>query len=164
MRDLKGQKSLSILKKNWTVAELQVTYRPKNKTGVKVTCSNEAYQVFRQMWDKSLINIQEQFCALYLNQANEVIGFRLISTGKVTSNTVDVQLMFACALISRASVIMLAHNHPSGNLKPSAEDKRLTWQLKELARKFDFRIIDHLVITQDYYTSFADEGIIFKAD
>jgi len=156
--------SLSALRKNWTVAELKVSYRQKQKTGVQITSSYDAYRVFYQMWDKSLINLQEQFCALFLNQAHEVIGFRIISTGKLTSNTVDVQLLLSCALISRCSTIMIAHNHPTGNLKLSQTDKTLTSHIKELSDKFDFRLLDHLIITDSYYTSFADNDIILKTD
>lgn len=164
MRTKKDENDLSVLRKDWSVAELKVSYRQKKKTGVKITSSLDAANVFHKMWDKSLLNVQEQLCALFLNQAHEVIGFRIISTGKLTSNTVDVQLLLSCALISRCATMMIAHNHPSGNPNHSEADELLTWHIKKLSEQFDFRLLDHLIITDSSYTSFADNGIIFKAD
>ena len=164
MLDTKDESNLSVLRKNWTVAELQVSYKPKTKTGVNITSSYDAYQVFRKMWDDTLINIQEQFCAIFMNQANEVIGFRVITTGKLNSSTVDIQLLLSCALLSRAAGIIVAHNHPSGNLKTTTADKNVTWKIKEVTDCLEVNLLDHLVITDKDYMSFCDNGIIFKSN
>jgi len=161
MRTQKDESNLSVLRKSWAVAELQVSYKPKNKTGVTITSSDDAYQVFRHMWDDSLITIQEQFCAIFLNQANEVIGFRVITTGKLSSSTVDIQLLLSCALLSRAAGIIVAHNHPSGNLKLGRGDKEVTWKIKEVTDCLEVNLLDHLIITDKVYKSFSDNGIIF---
>lgn len=160
MLDTNGQQNLSVLRKSWAVAELQVSYKPKTKTGVTITGSEDAYQVFRHMWDDSLINIQEQFAVLYLNFANEVIGFRVISTGSVSSNTVDTHLVLSCALISRASHFIVAHNHPSGRLRPSEADNKVTLALKEAAQACSLTLHDHLIISDKTFFSYADNGLI----
>lgn len=162
MRDTTDEQNLSVLRKSWAVAELQVSYKPKTKTGVNITCSSDAYQVFRKMWDDSLITIQEQFCAIFLNQANEVIGFGVITTGKLNSSTVDIQLLLSCALLSRAAGIIVAHNHPSGNLKLGRGDKEVTWKIKEVTDCLEVNLLDHLIITDKDYKSFSDNGIIFQ--
>lgn len=160
MRTEMDKENLSVLRKSWAVAELKVSYKPKTKTGVTITCSEDAYQVFRHMWDDSLINIQEQFAVLYLNFANEVIGFRVISTGSVSANTVDTHLVLSCALISRASHFIVAHNHPSGRLHPSEADNKVTFALKEAAQACSLTLHDHLIISDKTFFSYADNGLI----
>jgi len=156
------KQNLSILKERWAVAELQVSYKPKQKTGVKITVSHDAYQVFLQMWDNSLINIQEQFACLFLNQASEVIGYRLITTGKATSNTIDFNFIITCALLCRAQRVIFAHNHPSGSTKPSKADKDVTFAAKWKLEPFEVDVTDHLIITDGDYYSFIDNGLILK--
>ena len=114
----------------WCVAEIKISYKPEKKTNIKITSCDDAYNVLKAMWDPDLIKIQEQFGVIYLDQSNEVIGFRNITTGKATAVTIDFQLILTCALLSRAQAVIIAHNHPSGNLKPSAGDKRVTEKLK----------------------------------
>ncbi len=162
MQNKKREKSLSVLREKWAVAELEVSYKPKQKTGVNITCADDAYQVFRQMWDDSLINIQEQFCCLFLNAASEVIGYRLIATGKATSNTIDFNFIITCALLCRAQRVIFAHNHPSGNPKPSKVDKDVTFAAKWKLEPFEVEVTDHLIITDGDYYSFIDNGLILK--
>lgn len=162
MQNQKREKSLSVLREKWAVAELEVSYKPKQKTGVNITGSYDAYQVFLQMWDNSLINIQEQFACLFLNAANEVIGYRLITTGKATSNTIDFNFIITCALLCRAQRVIFAHNHPSGNIKPSKADKDVTFAAKWKLEPFEVDVTDHLIITDGEYYSFIDNGLILK--
>lgn len=163
MRDtIKTKKNLSVLHERWAVAELEVSYKPKQKIGVTITCADDAYQVFRQMWDNSLINIQEQFCCLFLNAASEVIGFRLITTGKATSNTIDFNFIITCALLCRAQQVIFAHNHPSGNTKPSKADRDVTNAAKWKLEPFEVDVTDHIIITDSDYYSFIDNGLILK--
>jgi DNA repair protein RadC len=156
------QKQLLPLQKNWTVAELQVSYKQKNRTGVLVKSTNMAYSVLRHMWDKSLINIQEQFCVLFLNHNLEVLGFRVISTGCLTSSIVDVNLILSCAMLSRSTGVIVAHNHPSGNLQYSKGDFVLTLQIRNNLKQFNIQLLDHLIITDSDYFSFSDNGVIFQ--
>lgn len=162
MQTKKREKSLSVLREKWAVAELEVSYKPKQKTGVNITGSYDAYQVFLQMWDDSLINIQEQFACLFLNAASEVIGYRLITTGKATSNTIDFNFIITCALLCRAQRVIFAHNHPSGSTKPSKADKDVTFAAKWKLEPFEVEVTDHLIITDGDYYSFIDNGLILK--
>jgi len=156
------QKQLLPLTKNWAVAELQVSYKQKNRTGVFANSGDMAYRVLRHMWDKSLINIQEQFCVLFLNNHLEVLGFRAINTGTSTSCTVDINLIISCALLCRANNVILAHNHTSGSLKYSKGDFDLTLTLKNKLQQFDIKVCDYIILSDDNYMSFCDEGVIFK--
>jgi DNA repair protein RadC len=155
------QKQLSPLRKNWAVAELQVSYKQKNRTGIFISSADMAFRVLRHMWDKSLINIQEQFCVLFLKRNLEVLGFRVINTGTSTSCTVDVNLIISCALLCRANRVILAHNHPSGNLQHSKGDFDLTLSIRNKLQQFEIEVCDHIIITDNDYMSFSDNGIIF---
>ena len=97
---------------------------------------------------------------MLLNRFNKVIGIVCISTGSVTSTIVDPKLIFGAALKAVATGIILAHNHPSSNLQPSDADKKLTAKLKAGAVLLEMEILDHLIITEDGYFSFADNGIL----
>jgi DNA repair protein RadC len=94
-----------------------------------ITKYEDVYQMIKSVWDYSLINLQEQFMAFYLNSANRLIGYRLINTGSMAQCTVDVRLVVSLALHSMATTVILAHNHPSGSLKPSQQDEMVTVEL-----------------------------------
>lgn len=151
------QKGLSALADNWAVAELKVSYEPTTRTNVRIKNVDDAFKVFSEMWDKELFHIQEQFCALFINRANEVIGFRTISTGSLDATTIDIKLVLTLALQCRAVGVLIAHNHPSGNAKPSASDNNVTYKLKEACQAVDLTLLDHLILTSDGYYSYADK-------
>ncbi len=100
----------------------------------------------------------EEFWILLLNRANRILGRERISSGGVSGTMVDAKLIFNRALIKKASSIMLFHNHPSGGLRPSQADISLTRKLKEAGKVLDTQILDHLIISERGYYSFADEG------
>ncbi|MFT3677027.1 MAG: DNA repair protein RadC [Chitinophagaceae bacterium] len=102
----------------------------------------------------------EVFGVIFLNRANRVVHFEIISQGGITATIVDPRVVISKALDHQAVGLILCHNHPSGNLKPSLADKSLTRKLIEAAALFDIRVMDHLIITRNGYTSFADEGLI----
>jgi len=102
----------------------------------------------------------EVFGVIFLNRANRVVHFEIVSQGGITATVVDPRIVIRKALDQQAVGLILCHNHPSGNLKPSLADKSLTRKLMEAAAFFDIRVIDHLIITKNGYTSFADEGLI----
>jgi len=95
---------------------------------------------------------------LCLDRSNRVIGYRKIGQGGVSGCVVDPKIIFSIALACGASSIMIAHNHPSGQLKPSEADVTLTKKIKEAGRMLDITVLDHIIITSDGYMSFADEG------
>ena len=103
----------------------------------------------------------EVFVALVLNRCNEVIGMVRVSTGGVSSTVVDTKKLFRKVLeYERGTSIILGHNHPSGNLKPSSEDIRITKQIVQASQLIGLQVLDHIIIANDDYTSFADEGLI----
>lgn len=102
----------------------------------------------------------EEFYAIYLNNANKVIGHRQISRGGITNTVLDVKILLKHGIEMLATGIIAVHNHPSGNLKPSQADKDLTKKLKEAARSIDIQLLDHIIVGDTNYYSFADEGIL----
>jgi DNA repair protein RadC len=102
----------------------------------------------------------EEFWVLFLNRRNKVMDKQKLSQGGMTGTVIDVRLVIKSALEKHATSLIFCHNHPSGNLEPSDADKRITRQLKEAAALMDMPVIDHLVVTQAGYFSFADEGLL----
>jgi len=111
-------------------------------------------------WDSSTIEFVEQFKVVLLNRANRVIGIFNLSAGGTTGTVAEPKLVFASSILRNASSIILAHNHPSGNLKPSSADIDLTKKLKEAGKLLDIPVLDHLIVTTEGYYSFADDGMI----
>lgn len=102
----------------------------------------------------------EEFWVLFLNRQNKVIDKRKLSQGGMTGTVIDVRLVLKLALEKHATSMIFCHNHPSGNLDPSDADKKITKQLKEAAAVMEIPVIDHLIVTQAGYFSFADEGLL----
>ncbi|MGC6429552.1 MAG: RadC family protein [Jejuia sp.] len=102
----------------------------------------------------------EEFWIIYLNNSNKVIYKNQLSKGGITGTLVDVRLVLKQALEVGATGLILAHNHPSGTLKPSEADKQITRKLKTAALSLDIRVLDHLIITEKSYFSFADDNIL----
>ncbi len=144
-----------------TLCEISINYQYKNKLSElpKVVTSRDAETQFRAIWSDKLQSIEEMYLML-LNRANRVLGYSKISLGGTSGTIVDTKVVFQTALKSNASSIILCHNHPSGNLKPSEADQKITKSLKEAGKIMDIVLIDHLIITDEGYYSFADEGII----
>lgn len=106
------------------------------------------------------MEFKEEFYIILLNRANKVLGWYKVSEGGMSGTVVDPKLVFSIALKSLASSLVLAHNHPSGNLKPSNEDINLTKKLKEAGALLEIPVLDHLILTTDGYFSFGDEGMM----
>ena len=102
----------------------------------------------------------EEFWILYLNNSNKIIKKNQLSKGGITGTLVDVRLVLKTALEYGATSLILCHNHPSGALKPSQADKDITQKLKKGAQSLDIKVLDHLIITEQSYFSFADEGVL----
>ena len=102
----------------------------------------------------------EVFAVLFLNRSNKINHFQVVSEGGITGTVADPRIILKKALEEDAVSIILCHNHPSGSLKPSKSDEELTWKIKEAARYFDIKVLDHLIVSDDGYYSFADEGIL----
>lgn len=145
------------------VNEIKVSYCEKLGTidSEPVASSEHVARLLYEHWDKNTIGLQETFKVLLLNNANKVKGTYQASTGGITGTLVDLRLLFAVVLKTVSTSIILAHNHPSGTLRPSAMDKQLTEKIKKAATLFDIKVLDHLIIIPngDYY-SFADNHMI----
>jgi DNA repair protein RadC len=123
----------------------------------RITCARDAYEEIRPyLLDKQ----HEEFWVLLLSRANEVIRPVQISAGGVSGTVADPRLIFKAALEHLASGVVLFHNHPSGNLTPSQPDRDLTRKLKEAGKLLDIPVLDHLIVSDRTYLSFADEGIL----
>ncbi|MTI20879.1 JAB domain-containing protein [Fulvivirga sp. RKSG066] len=142
------------------VAALELGRRRKESEVVKkpkITCSQDAYDIMRaHLLDLS----HEEFWVLMLSRSNQVIKKQLISSGGVSGTVADPKIIFKMALDELASSIILSHNHPSGNLKPSQADINLTKKLKEAGEMLEIPVLDHLIFTNDGYFSFADENLM----
>jgi len=145
-----------------TISEIKLTYTRKVKTEdrPKVNNSETAYELFRANWDDMTINLFEEFKILLLDRNNACMGIVPISKGGVSGTVVDAKLVFGSALKARACSIILGHNHPSGNLRASPQDKSLTDKLSKAGHVLDMPILDHIILTNDGYLSFADKNYL----
>ena len=124
---------------------------------VKITSSHVAYQILQ----KRLSDLpHEEFWVLILNRANQVINEEYLSKGGISGTVVDVRLVCKSAIENNASSLVIAHNHPSGQLLPSEQDKKITKKLNEALQTFEISLLDHLIIGDQNYYSFADEGLL----
>ena len=144
------------------IAEIQLSYKSTVKASQrpKITGSKEAYAILLQDWHKDYIEFVEQFKILLLNRANKVLGVFEVSTGGVSGTVADPKLIFAAAIKANASGIILAHNHPSGNLQPSQSDLELTRRIKEGGKVLEVQVMDHIILSKEGFYSFADEGLL----
>jgi DNA repair protein RadC len=142
--------------KNYT---LQVKERNSEFHKAKVTTSKDSYEYCKQFYFDD-IEIFESMFALFLNRSNNVIGWVKISQGGTTGTVMDVKLITKYAIEILCEGIILCHNHPSQNLKPSIADKEITKKTKEGLKYFDITLLDHIIIGTESYFSFADDGIL----
>lgn len=128
-----------------------------NRKQIKIRSSKDAFEAIHYHFlDKG----HEEFYIILLNRANEVIAVDMISQGGLSGTVADGKVIFKKALDKSASAMILCHNHPSGQLKPSDADRRLTSSLIQFGKCIDLQILDHLIVAQNNYFSFADEGIM----
>ncbi len=136
-----------------TVAELELIYKTKVKPSERplVTSSKNRYSLLLQTWDENKIDFVEQFKVLLLNRCNRVLGILELSTGGITGTVADIRLVMAAALKANAVAIIISHNHPSGNLKPSKADEDLTRKIKTAGMYLDIQVFDHIIVTSEGY-------------
>jgi len=144
------------------IPELQVSYnRSSGKflSGALTEAASVA-SFIRTTIGINEVELQEQFIVLYLSQSNHVIGYYKHSKGSINATVADMRIILGTALKCACIAMIVAHNHPSGNLKPSRADEELTKRLKESAALMDIKLLDHLIITKEGYLSFASEGLL----
>jgi DNA repair protein RadC len=149
-------------KELFKVAEVQLSYKPhfNAQERPQISSSKQAYNLLMANWDMELINYIEQAKIILLNRNNRVLGIINLSTGGGASTVMDSRVIFATALKATATSLIVAHNHPSGNLRPSSEDIRLTEKLKQAGKLLEIEVHDHLIISENGYFSMAEEAMI----
>jgi DNA repair protein RadC len=143
------------------VAEIQIIYKSKVKAcnRVLVKKAQDAEPLFRTYY-KDIMEYREAMYVMYINRGNFAIGIKLLSYGGTSGTVCDAKLIMQGALKVNAHAFILCHNHPSGQLKPSENDITLTEKIKKLGKLMDLEILDHLILTEDSFYSFADSGLM----
>lgn len=157
--DLKKYKGIGEAKAITIVAALELAKRRRTaevKEKEKISGSKDVYEYLHHLADLH----NEEFWVMFLNRANKIISTQKLSQGGITGTVADIRLILKSALDNFATCIILCHNHPSGNLNPSAEDKELTQKVKQTAKLLDIAVLDHVIVSDGGYFSFADEGIL----
>ena len=145
------------MKKKSIVEEIKLSYLPTNIQQTPIQSSKVAHSVLSEYFDKDTIALHETFVVMYLNHQNCIKGIHKHSMGGINSTVVDIRLVLSVALKSASSGLILAHNHPSGSLKPSKNDLDLTEKLSAACKIMDIRLHDHLILSPDgHYYSMAD--------
>jgi DNA repair protein RadC len=160
VNDLKKFKGIGEAKAITIVSALELGRRRKETETVKHETVKTSMDAYRHIAPKLSDLPHEEFWMILLNRANKIIKTELVGRGGVSGTVADIRLIIKPAVESLASSVIIAHNHPSGNLKPSDSDIRLTKKVKEAARLFDIHLTDHLIIGDASYFSFADEGLL----
>lgn len=160
IQDLKQFKGMGEVKSITLKAALELSVRRRaseSKTSIRIQNSAQAYERFLEhMSDLK----HEEFWVMSLSVSLSVLSIQKVGEGGFTATYVDTKRIFKTALSHSASKIMIAHNHPSGNLKPSEQDISLTKRIRDAAKIMDIGLLDHIIVTGRGYYSFADEGIL----
>ncbi len=158
--DLMEFKGIGEAKAVTIVAALELGRRRRGAEALekkKITSSNSVFELMQPIIGELP---HEEFWIVYLNNSNKVLQKALLSKGGITGTLVDVRLVLKTALQLGAVGLILAHNHPSGTLKPSQADRQITQKLKIAGESLDIKVLDHLIITEKAYFSFADESLL----
>jgi len=141
--------------------QITLKYKKGDQKKVQIQCSKDVYQLCGELFDKDLVDYSEEFLLILLNRANNTIGWVKISSGGISGTVCDPKVVFTYALNAGASSIILAHNHPSGNTKPSQCDINITKKIKGGGELLDIKLLDHIIYTtENGHYSFLDEGLI----
>jgi DNA repair protein RadC len=138
--------------------EITLKYKTGNYKKTKISTSLDAFQVLLQLYDDDTLDYKETAYALFLNKANNTIGWMKISEGGTSSTIIDQKIIFATALKCNASGIILSHNHPSGQLRASDEDRKMTERIVSIGFILGIEVLDHVIVCRSGYYSMNDEG------
>jgi DNA repair protein RadC len=142
------------------IAEIKVSYSTNQVDKIKLVNCRETFEFILSKWDLDIIEFQEECKVVLVNRANFVLGIYNLSKGGISGTVVDIRIILSVALKCNASGIILAHNHPSGNMKPSEADRKITKKLKESCDLIDITLIDHFIISKNSFFSFSQDGIL----
>ena len=136
---------------SYKAAEVKLTYVTKQKPSdrFKIKDSNDAAELFFEIWNMETIEFIEEVKMVLLNRDNQVLGIANISTGGISSSIIDTRVILQYAIKSNATSVILAHNHPSGNASPSEADKHITRKIRDALKTCDISLLDHLIITKE---------------
>ena len=152
------------MKNKWFLGEVSVGYKRTDldDTLVKtqIRNSNSAANFFRGIFPEEVMEHHEEMWVGYLNNANRPIGFMQLSKGNTNSTVVGIKELVQGAVMCNASAVVMMHNHPSGNKTPSDADISLTNRVMKGLELFDIKLVDHIILTLDSYTSMAEEGLM----
>ena len=159
-KDLKKIKGIGEAKSVTIVAALELGRRRQAAASLEKPVVRSSREIAEYLQALIQDYNYEVFAVIFLNRANKINHFEIISRGGITGTVADPRVILRKALEEEATSIILCHNHPSGNLKPSFADEELTRKIKEAASYMDIKVIDHIIVSEDGYYSFADEGIL----
>src|SRR5579859_6318045 len=149
---------LAQIQGDWTVSEISVSFQPGVKNSDKIITDWDAYCMLLSIWDMGLKSLQQQFVVVFLSSRQQIIGWRVLNIGSMETCVIDIRLLVSLALHCMASYLILAHNHPSGILEASVNDKAATLKIRKALRLIDVQLFDHLIISADGYLSMKAEG------
>lgn len=142
---------------SWKFKDAEESYPELKDRKVKITSPSEIYENFSFLLKGE---VKEKFLVFWLNTSNMVQGFEIISEGILSASVVHPREVFRGSVVASCANIILAHNHPSGNPEPSREDISITKRLVEAGNILDVKVLDHLIITDEGFTSFVEQRII----
>jgi DNA repair protein RadC len=152
------------MKNKWFLGEVSIGYRrtdiDEKLVKTQIRSCEHAERFFRGIFPEDVMEHHEEMWVAFLNYNNRPIGFMQLSKGDAKHTIADVKGIAQSALMCNASGVMLMHNHPSGNTQPSDQDINITRQINQALKLFDIKLVDHIILTLDSYTSMAEEGFI----
>ncbi len=160
LKELQQIKGIGIAKAITIAAALELGRRRQAAATLEKTAVMSSRDIAEYLKAKLKDYTHEVFAVIFLNQANKINHFEIISSGGITGTVADPRIILRKALEEEATSIVLSHNHPSGSLKPSRADEEITKKIKAAALYFDIKVIDHIIVSEEGYYSFADEGIL----
>jgi DNA repair protein RadC len=149
-----------------SISEISLSYKPsaQSRKMNPIQSSNDAYMILKNLYNPDLICAREEFIVVYLNNSGRVLGHFKAFTGGISSVTCDLKIILGVGLKSLASSIILSHNHPSGNLKPSKSDLNMTKRILKACQVLEIQLFDHILISDEGYFSFADQGLLIDGE
>ena len=140
------------------IPEIKVSFKGGKSEAYKIGCSKDAYEVGKRLFNADTIQYQEEFIVVYLNSQHKTIGFYKAGLGGIDACVVDPRIVLGIALKVPCTAMILFHNHPSGNLNVSRQDREITRKLSQAGDLLDINVLDHVIIGDGEYHSFADAG------
>lgn len=144
------------------MSEIKAVYRSRTRTKERtlIRGAENAVEYLREIWNKDTLELTEDFVMVCLNNAHQALGWVKISSGGFDSSGVDPRVVFSLALQVGASALFFAHNHPSGVVEPSPQDKSVTARLAAAGGLLNIRVLDHIILGKDAVFSFAEHGLL----